>query len=304
MPSTSLIVRGQHEEATVPGGPWLVGTGGALLAPTGTIANRYELLELVGVGATGAVYRALDRERNLQVAMKVLRAGERAAPALAAELRLARRLQHENICAVYDVGEAHGVFFLTMQFAANGSLRRSLREGDRRSLRDRVADVRAVVDGLAAIHEAGIVHRDVKPENVLRMSDGRLVVSDFGLAVAPMEASPTGEIVGTPRYMAPEVVMGEEATTASDVWSLGVVMHEILFGVQPAWVLHRWRRTLRGPGVSMPTQHERALFRLCDECLSDELPHRPAHAGLVRRRLSRLLRHALSQVFVPRELRV
>src|SRR5206468_270624 len=99
---------------------------------------------------------------------------------------------------------------------------------------ERVADARAVAAGLAAVHEAGIVHRDVTPQNVLRMADGRPVVSDFGLATDAFEST-TSIHGGTIAYMAPEVTRGERASFASDVWSLGVLLHEIVFGERPRW---------------------------------------------------------------------
>ena len=103
-----------------------------------------------------------------------------------------------------------------------------------RRLEERIADARALVAGMAAIHAAGIVHRDVKPENLLRMEDGRLVVSDFGLATNPAQTATVTLMVGTPSYMAPEMSMGEPASFRSDVWAIGVVMHEILFAAAPS----------------------------------------------------------------------
>src|SRR5262249_48330372 len=129
--------------------------------------------------------------------------------------------------------------------------------------------------------------RDVKPENVLRMGDGRLVVSDFGLAVLPGQASAVSGVVGTPLYMSPEVVMAGEGGMGSDVGSLGVVIHGIVFGKRPEWEKEAWR----GRGLSPPVgRHapkvERAIARLCAECLSEHSRDRPRDAVEVKRRFA------------------
>jgi serine/threonine protein kinase len=137
---------------------------------------------------------------------------------------------------VFDFEQADGRVFLVMELAAGGTLRNEL-QGDvirRRPLAARLADAHAITAGLAAIHDCGIVHRDLSPQNVLRMSDGRLVLSDFGLATDCSENS-TSVHGGTVAYMAPEVVRGGHASFASDVWALGVVMHEAVFGARPRW---------------------------------------------------------------------
>ena len=154
---------------------------------------------------------------------------------LAREVKLARQIQHPNVCRVFDFEQADGRAFLVMELAEKGSLRDELRSGElaARPLADRIADARAVASALAAIHAAGIVHRDLSPQNMLRMGDGRLVLSDFGLATDASEN--TSIHGGTVAYMAPEVVLGGKASVASDIWSLGVVMHEMVFGAKPRW---------------------------------------------------------------------
>jgi hypothetical protein len=170
-----------------------------------------------------------------------------------------------------------------MELATGGTLRELIKKGEPlRPLSERLADAEAAISGLAAIHEAGIVHRDVKPDNMLRMGDGRLALSDFGLATdLPTEAGVT-IMVGTPHYMAPEVRAGEPATTRSDVWSLGVVLYEIFFGKRP-----ERRSSLSSEGMSKPpapltsTPIERAMLALCERCLSENPNERPADAGVV-----------------------
>ena len=138
---------------------------------------------------------------------------------------------------------------LVMELARE-SLRDELRSGAtaERALADRLADAEAIGSGLSAIHDAGIVHRDIKPENVLRLADGRLVLSDFGLATLTPLGSAT-RYVGTPLYMAPEVAAGEPATRASDLYSLGLVLHELFFERRPEWHAVGRRRVRRSPLV-------------------------------------------------------
>ena len=214
------------------------------------------------------------------------------------ELRHARRLSHPNVCRVFDAGEADGYRFLSMEYAPGGSLRQRLKDaamatdggGGARPMEERVADGRAVVDGLAAIHGAGIIHRDVKPDNVLRMDDGRLVVTDFGLAVAPGTTtfmSGYSGAVGTPSYMAPEVALGGDATMASDVFAVGVILHEIFFGRRPEWETTKRGRFVKPPAIRKGSRIERSMSRLCLECLEPLAPRRPQSAGELKKKYER-----------------
>ena len=228
--------------------------------------------------------RAFDRTAQMPVALKVLRPDladdQRWAQRFARELRLGRPIRHPNVCRIFDIGEADGHRFLTMELAEQGTLRDLIKSGaPLRPLPERLADAAAALAGLAAIHEAGIVHRDVKPDNMLRMADGRLALSDFGLATDLSNSGTVTVMVGTPHYMAPEIRVGEPATTESDVWSLGVVLYEIFFGVRP-----ERKSSLSQAGMSRPpppltsTPTERALLALAETCLA-ELPYeRPQDA--------------------------
>jgi serine/threonine-protein kinase len=172
-----------------------------------------------------------------------------------------------------------------MELGTGGTLRDLVKKGGPlRPLAERLADAHAAISGLSAIHEAGIVHRDVKPDNMLRMEDGRLVLSDFGLATDLLGAAADPNMVGTPHYMAPELRSGQPATLRSDVWALGVALHEIFFGKRPQ------RDASNGiEGYSTPPppaasiRMERAMSSLCEACLADSARERPADASAVGR---------------------
>jgi serine/threonine-protein kinase len=154
----------------------------------GTIlAGRYALERVIGRGGMGVVVKAHDRTLGEAVAIKILRAEysdeRRWAERLAREVKLARQIHHPNVCRVFDFEQADGRAFVVMELASGGNLRDEIRGGyvQRTSIESRISDAQAIARGLGAIHQAGIVHRDLTPQNVLRMADGRLVVSDFGL---------------------------------------------------------------------------------------------------------------------------
>jgi hypothetical protein len=283
-----------RDSVTSLAGPSVVRERAPQINPGDVIAGRYQVEAIIGKGGSGIVLRAFDRTAQMPVALKVLRpdlaADQRWAQRFARELRLGRPIRHPNVCRIFDIGEADGHRFLTMELAAGGTLRDLIKsDGRLRPLPDRMADARAAIAGLAAIHEAGIVHRDVKPDNMLRMADGRLVLSDFGLATDLSNNGPVTVMVGTPHYMAPEIRVGEPATTRSDVWSLGVVLYEIFFGVRPERKSSRSQAGMsRPPPPLTATALERALLVLAEACLAEAPFDRPGDAREVAKMLDRL----------------
>ncbi len=250
------------------------------------LAGRYQIEDIIGKGGSGIVLRVFDRVAQNVVALKVLKS-ELARDAkwekrFSRELRLGRPIQHPNVCRIFDIGEADGYRFLTMELASGGSLRDELKKTRAldRPLEERLADAKAVIGGLAALHAAGVVHRDFKPDNILRMGDGRLVLSDFGLATDAANAPGATVLIGTPHYMAPEVLGGEPASARSDVWALGVVLHEIFFGQRPERRSVSFDGSGRGP-LRPSSSKERSLLALCERCLADTPLDRPADAGAV-----------------------
>jgi serine/threonine protein kinase len=260
------------------------------LEPGAVIANRYQIEAVMGQGGSGVVFRAWDRVLGEPIAMKILH-GERAAERswikrLAREVKVARAIRHPNVCRVFELGNADGHWFITMELAVGGALRQLLRavEPKPRSLADRLEDAQALCAGLAAIHAVGIIHRDVTPQNVLRMADGRLVLSDFGLAIE-VTANTTVH-GGTPNYMPPETAMGGRADQRSDVWQLGVILHELIFGRRPDWEHEKDGPMMKWPLSAEAAPVEEELARLCRDCLAANPDARPATAMAVVGRLA------------------
>jgi eukaryotic-like serine/threonine-protein kinase len=208
----------------------------------GTVfADRYEILEVAGRGASAVVYRARDLKHDRFVALKVLHrelsqsiSGER----FTREIGIVAKLTHPNILALFDSGDSQGCFYYVTPFIEGESLRAKLQRDGRLGIRDALGIARGVTAALAYAHDHGIVHRDVKPENILLVG-GQPLVADFGIARMLVPGSDarmtsTGMIVGTPAYMSPEQAAGEDAIDArSDLYSFGCVLHEMLTGQPP-----------------------------------------------------------------------
>jgi len=203
----------------------------------------YRLERLIGEGASGVVFAALD-ERDATVALKLLRPDLAKDAALRArfarEARLAGDLQSKHVVPILEHGESEGVVYLVLPLYAGGSLLARLRTRGRLEV-DETAELAAqLARGLDALHGRGIVHRDLKPGNVLFTADGTAAIADFGLARAADSTRLTldGQLLGTPHYVAPELIEGREATPASDLYALGCVLYECVVG-EPPFAAHR-----------------------------------------------------------------
>ena len=199
--------------------------------------GKYDLLECLG-GTPAQVYRAKDRHLGRTVAFKILSDAAMADPEtkarFLAEARLTGSLAHENVIAFYDYGEVEGRPFLVMEFLEGESLSSQIREGRTGDLRTKLAVARQLASALRYVHSKGIIHRDVKPDNIRLDITGRLKLVDFGIAKADdLSLTGAGFTVGTPYYMAPEQIRGAKPTQLVDVYSFGVVLFELLTGTRP-----------------------------------------------------------------------
>ncbi|HVS33245.1 MAG TPA: protein kinase [Thermoanaerobaculia bacterium] len=206
-------------------------------------AGRYRIEQVLGRGGMGVVYRATDTQLDEVVAIKtlsvdVMNRSPEDLDRFKREIRLARKITHRNVLRTYDYGEADGVYFISMEFVRGYTLDELLDQAPSRQLAPRAAMgiARQVCRGLEAAHEQGIIHRDIKPQNVLIDAKGEVKLMDFGIArmTETKEAmTQAGLIVGTPHYMSPEQVQGKPLDPRSDVYSIGVLMYEMLLGKRP-----------------------------------------------------------------------
>ena len=203
------------------------------------LANRYEILGLLGEGGMGSVYKARDLELDELVALKMLKPElanhEQFVAKFRQEVRLARRIAHANVVKTYDLGEAGSQRFLTMEYIDGVALSRHLAQRGRLDVLDFSLVAAQLCAGLSAAHSAGVLHRDLKPDNVLVARDGRVAITDFGIAQAAGASSATQGIAGTPAYMAPEQLQPSVVLDArADLYALGVMLFELLTGKR-AW---------------------------------------------------------------------
>jgi serine/threonine-protein kinase len=205
--------------------------------PGTLFGKRYRIIGLLGRGGMGEVYGADDLELGQTVALKLLperlTSDECALTALRNEVRVARQISHPNVCRVYDIGEVDGQHFVSMEYVDGEDLAGLLRRIGRLPPEKATDIIRQLAAGLAAAHEMGVLHRDLKPANVMIDGRGRVHIMDFGLAGFTDELRGTKGIVGTLSYMAPEQLSGKGTSMRSDVYSLGLVMYEVLTGKRP-----------------------------------------------------------------------
>ncbi|UCC83804.1 MAG: protein kinase [Gemmatimonadota bacterium] len=204
-----------------------------------TFANRYEVMEQLGSGGMGEVYRVLDTEIDEEVALKLLRPEITLDPQLVErfrnELKLARRISHPNVCRVYDIGEHEGLYYITMEFVPGEDLLSVLRRSGPLDPAQLISVARQVCEGLAEAHRLDVIHRDLKPQNVLVDEHGRAHVMDFGIArhLGSAGMTETGLVIGTPEYMSPEQIEGMGVDARSDIYSIGVILFELATGQPP-----------------------------------------------------------------------
>jgi serine/threonine protein kinase/tetratricopeptide (TPR) repeat protein len=205
-----------------------------------SFGDRYEILELLGEGGMGRVYKAWDRDLEKVIALKTIRGEQARNPEILKrfkqELLLARKITHKNVIRIHDMGEAGGVRFFTMEYIPGDSLKARIEKLGKIPVPQAVQMAKQILGALEEAHEQGVVHRDLKPQNIMIDQDGVLHIMDFGIARSAMDTSgmtATGMIIGTPDYMSPEQARGEKAGEQSDLFSFGVILYEMLTGEVP-----------------------------------------------------------------------
>ena len=253
-------------------------------APGAMVAGRYRLVALLGKGGMGEVYRADDLILDQPVALKFLPSGvqdEGRLGPLHNELRVARQVSHKNVCRLYDLGEAGGQRFLTMEYIDGEDLATLIRRIGRLPHDKAVQIARQLCAAIAAAHERGVIHRDLKPANVMIDGRGDVRVTDFGIATAK---SDTAEFVGTPQYMAPEQFSGGAASIKSDIYALGLTLFEVFTGrrAQDSKTLEDLKRFHQTGTHTTPSSIVRDLDpgveRVILRCLERDPDRRPSSA--------------------------
>jgi serine/threonine protein kinase len=240
--------------------------------------GRYWLLENLGRGAMGVVYRAQDSTTGAEVALKVMAAELSNDPELMERFRreaqTAAHITHPNITRVYDFGEADQRLYMAMELLDGSDLKALIERGGLTSLSAKLAVMTQVASGMALVHARGLFHRDLKPANIHVTTGGQAKIMDFGLVrLSDSEMTSTGMVMGSPSYMAPELIKGNKADARSDVFGLGAVFYELLSG----------RRAFSGKGI---TQIVMAIIGTEPESLAVCAPEVPAPiARIVERSL-------------------
>jgi serine/threonine protein kinase/tetratricopeptide (TPR) repeat protein len=204
-----------------------------------TFAGRYHIVEELGKGGMGRVYRAIDKKLNEEVALKLIRPeiarDERTLERFQNELKIARKISHRHVGRMYELMEEKGVHFITMEYVAGQDLRGLIRQTGQLTARKAISITTQVLGGLAEAHRLGVVHRDLKPSNIIVDREGSARIIDFGIARATATKGITGAgaIIGTPEYMSPEQVEGKPADPRADLYALGVILFEMVTGRPP-----------------------------------------------------------------------
>jgi serine/threonine protein kinase/Flp pilus assembly protein TadD len=207
---------------------------------TGSLfAGRYQIIEELGRGGMGKVYKALDTELNEKIAIKLLKpevsADEETIERFRNELKTARQVSHKNICRMYHLTKEEGNYYITMEYVPGEDLKRLIRKIGQMPVGRTISIAKQVLEGLAEAHSMGIVHRDLKPQNIMVDEGGNVRIMDFGIArsLATKGITGAGVMIGTPEYMSPEQVEGKPVDQRSDIYSLGIILYEMVTGRVP-----------------------------------------------------------------------
>ena len=301
MPIDDQILNATLADGTLNAGPtpqgtsaWSVAVTPAAAAPYGqgeelvgtVLAERYEILQLLGQGGMGAVYKARDTELERFVALKLIRADLASNPEILRrfkqELILAREVTHRNVIRIFDLGQAKGFKFITMEFVEGPDLRAVIRERGKLPPEETVRIISQVCRALESAHAAGVVHRDLKPQNIMQDAKDRVYVMDFGIAhsLETPGMTQTGALMGTPEYMSPEQAKGMKVDPRSDLFALGIIFYEMLTGISPfkadtalATLLKRTQERPQPP-AEVDATIPKAISDVVMKCLEIDRDHR------------------------------
>ncbi len=280
-----------------------------------TFAQRYQVIEELGKGGMGRVYRAYDTEIKEHVALKILNpeiaADESIIERFRNELKLARKVSHRNVCRMHDLGRAENTTFISMEYVSGEDLKNLLKRIGQFTAKRTVHIAAEITEGLAEAHRLGVIHRDLKPQNIMIDRDGNVRIMDFGIArsVKGRGITDTGVIIGTPDYMSPEQLEGKEADQRSDIYALGVILYEMVTGEPPfkgetPLILAMKHKTEKAPDPrERNAQIPEELSRLVLRCLEKDREQRYQSAGEILKDLKAIARHFPSTGDITAEIR-
>jgi len=204
-----------------------------------TFAKRYQIIEELGKGGMGRVYKAVDTKIKEKVALKLIKpeiaSDKKTLERFGNELRIARKIVHKNVGRMYDINEHQGTHYISMEYVSGQDLKDFIRQSGRMGVGTAILIIKQVCEGLSEAHKLGVVHRDLKPGNIMIDREGKVRIMDFGIARSLKEKGLTdaGVMIGTPEYMSPEQVEGKEVDPRSDIYSLGIILYEMITGRVP-----------------------------------------------------------------------
>lgn len=265
-----------------------------------TFAGRYQIIEEIGKGGMGRVYKVHDTKIKEKIALKLIKPeiakDKKTIERFSNELRLARKIRQKNVCQMFDLGEERGTQFITMEYVSGEDLRSSIRRFGQLPIGKSISIAKQICDGLTEAHRLGVVHRDLKSNNIMIDNEGNVRIMDFGIArsLATKGITGAGVMIGTPEYMSPEQVEGKDVDQRSDIYSLGVILYEMVTGRLPfegdtpfTVGMKQKSEAPQNPkdiNAQIPNDLNKVILR----CLEKEKENRYQSAGEVRSELSNI----------------